>query len=71
MRLEAEACACGGLEEERGHHFVAEDFLFGILLESFGDVQHLDVLLLGEVGDGDEVASFECAHNIIVYMLIR
>ena len=56
--LEAEPCARGGLEEEGGNYFVAENALLGVLFESFGNIQHLDVFFFAEVGDGNEVASF-------------
>ena len=61
--FETQACTRGRLEEERCDHLVAEDFLFWILLKSFGNIQHLDILFFAEVGDGDEAASFNCTHD--------
>ena len=56
--FEAQACAGRRLEEECCHNLVAENRLFRIFLEFLSDVEHLDVLIFAEVGDGDKVPSF-------------
>ena len=63
--LKTETCACGGFKKKRSHHLVGKDTLFRILLEAFGNVQHLKVFFFVEVGDGDKVATFQCTHGII------
>ena len=64
--LKAQAGTGRGFKEKGCDNFVAENTLLGVFFKTFGYVQHLDIFFFREVGDGDEVASFKCAHISLV-----
>ena len=64
--FKTQSCTGGRLEEEGGDDFVAKNALLGVLLKSFGNIQHLDVFFFSKVGDGNKIASFKCAHDIFI-----